>query len=286
MEGATSSPLSHQLRLLVEYLSLRPCSPHDFLTLARCAISSVMISAKNPASPLRVSENLPDRVRVRRDGLVMTARPHSDDLYCLLPSHKREVAKWFRPTKGQVVIDVGAHTGYYALRAASAGARVIAVEPNPSTFSILRSNVEANKPLDVRLVSSAIGSRAGTILLHISQIAPGISSVSKDWASKFSRTAESAVEVPVMTLDDLVSTHGVGRVDWLLIDVEGSELEVLEGARRTLRSTFVAIVEVSSAGTAGAVVKLMNQAGFIVADSGESNEVNRYMLFSRGPSMN
>ena len=50
----------------------------------------------------------------------------------------------------------------------------------------------------------------------------------------------------VVTLDELVARAGFDRVDWLLIDVEGSELSALQGASRTLRITKTVIIEVSA----------------------------------------
>jgi len=47
--------------------------------------------------------------------------------------------------------------------------------------------------------------------------------------------ASAAIEVPVVTLDDYCATHAVSPA-WILIDAEGLELRVLEGARRLLAS--------------------------------------------------
>src|SRR5262245_48390832 len=70
---------------------------------------------------------------------------------------------------GDVVVDVGANYGYtaclFAYEVEESG-RVLAIEPGPRMFDLLRSNVERNVPDRVQVVNAAAGSEPGTALLY------------------------------------------------------------------------------------------------------------------------
>jgi FkbM family methyltransferase len=130
---------------------------------------------------------------------------------------------------GGVLIDVGAHVGIVTLQAArhvGAAGHVHAVEPTPSNGEALLGNVELNGLANVTLHACAAGREAGSAILHQMGLTYLNSLVG---ANPYGREDE-AVEVPVRSLDDLVT----GRVDAIKIDVEGAELEVLAGAERIL----------------------------------------------------
>lgn len=121
----------------------------------------------------------------------------------------------FRPTAGEVVVDVGASYGSYSLSAAAHGAEVHAFEPEPSVFADLRRNAEAN---------------GFPIILHNSGLWDGDGSI--DMASYAPHWPPGTITAPfqMATLD----SFGLPRVDWLKVDVEGAEVEVLLGAQETL----------------------------------------------------
>jgi FkbM family methyltransferase len=146
---------------------------------------------------------------------------------------KPHTRRWFRPRPGDVVVDAGAHIGRFSLAAARAGASVVAVEPNPETFRVLAANVKLNGFRNVRLVNAALGEREGEAELHVPLVHHGTASLRGDWERRF---ATRTVRVRVTTLDGLVEELGLERVDWLLVDVEGYELEVLRGGLGVARA--------------------------------------------------
>jgi FkbM family methyltransferase len=139
--------------------------------------------------------------------------------------------QWLRP--GMTVVDAGAHAGQYTLLASGlvgAGGRVIAFEPHPVLGQVLRRNVERAGCANVTVSPLALGRACGTADLF--QHPPdnyGASSLRPDPAARHPRTP-----VQVSTLDDYLAGAGVPPVDVVKIDVEGAELDVVEGARRTL----------------------------------------------------
>jgi len=130
---------------------------------------------------------------------------------------------------GMTVIDVGAHQGRYAIqfsRHVGEAGLVVAVEPEPRNLELLSRNLELNGIHNVRTIRAACWScRESLEFLRSTTL--DLSRVSKS-----SRKNERLVGLP---LDDLVEELALRRVDQMKIDVEGAELEVLEGGRKMLR---------------------------------------------------
>jgi FkbM family methyltransferase len=135
---------------------------------------------------------------------------------------------------GDVVLDVGAHVGYYALHAARAvGVRgaVHAFEPVPANATRLRENVELNDFLNVTVNEVAVGAAAGRARFGIVTIKG-----ESGWSSLLVAGRETArdVELDVVTLDGYAVENGVKDVAMIKIDVQGNELDVLRGTRGLL----------------------------------------------------
>jgi FkbM family methyltransferase len=154
---------------------------------------------------------------------------------------------WERPSwdamrlhlsNGSVFVDVGAHIGYYSLKAAavvgSAG-RVVAVEPNPPTVRELDDNIRASGATAVISVQPVACSDAETTvdLYAAPRVNTGQASLSKANASQGGEVVAD-YRVRARPLDDIVRETGVSRVDVVKIDVEGAEMLVLKGSVATL----------------------------------------------------
>ena len=149
---------------------------------------------------------------------------------------------------GAVFVDVGAHIGYYSLKAAAIvgpEGRVIAVEPNPPTVKELRDNIAASGATAVHVQPVACADAEGTLDLFAAPRAnTGQSSLSRANAAQEGSVAEP-YHVRARTLDAIVAEEKVARVDVIKVDVEGAETLVLKGAGMTLdRFHPVVIVEI------------------------------------------
>ncbi|HEV2734156.1 MAG TPA: FkbM family methyltransferase [Longimicrobiaceae bacterium] len=197
------------------------------------------------------------RARVRRspggrlvfpvyDGVVATLR-ESDDL--TLRAYMdgidqpivHTLERLLRP--GMTVVDVGANTGLYTVicaRLVGPGGRVHSFEPVPGLGGRVRENAELNGLANVEVYGSGLGARAGSFRLHLS------GSGGDGWSSLYPSewTGPEAVEVPVETLDGWMDRRDVERIDLLKVDVEGAELDVLRGARRSLAEGRIGAVVV------------------------------------------
>jgi FkbM family methyltransferase len=134
-------------------------------------------------------------------------------------------------------IDVGAHIGYYSLKAAimvGPNGHVISVEPNPQTLPKLRANIEASEAHAVSVWPVACAQSESTLQFYAApESNTGESSLSKENASQ-EGAAPVAYSVPARPLDAIVKEAKLDRVDVIKIDVEGAEFEVLKGAAKTL----------------------------------------------------
>ena len=155
--------------------------------------------------------------------------------------HEPLVARVFLPQYGDTVIDIGAHIGSYTVRIAKAVGEeglVIAFEPDPDNFKLLLLNLKVNKLRNVIALPYAISNHSGTLTLHRSRCT-GLHSTAVVPPGYI-----GSVKVKAITLDDIIKSVNIKRVDWIKIDVEGAEKEVLEGAIDTLKTTRNIVVEV------------------------------------------
>ena len=145
---------------------------------------------------------------------------------------------WFGlASRAEVVLDVGAHVGFYTLLAAHANSksRIFAFEPHPAVYGRLVRNVALNGVDNVRCVQSACGAKRGAGELHEVDV-PGVPSGST-LDSRFMKPEwgiRSRV-VSVVMLDEFVAGADLATVDLVKLDTEGTEPQVLEGMRDTLR---------------------------------------------------
>jgi FkbM family methyltransferase len=202
-------------------------------------------------------------LQVAVDGIAFDVRPRTNDLDLISPKHEPITSQWFQVRPNDVVVDVGAHLGRYALRAAANGARVIAIEPDPTNFRLLERNVKLNGRSNVALVEKALTATPGTLRLSLAPAwNTGTSSVRSPTPGEGPAPQTSRViAVPGDTLDNIVRSYGLSRIDWLKIDVEGHEISVLEGGGAALDITRRLILEVSD-GTGDACRRIVEGHGF------------------------
>jgi FkbM family methyltransferase len=137
-------------------------------------------------------------------------------------------------------VDVGAHIGWYSLKAArvlGSKGNVIAVEPNPDTVQKLRDNISASGA-NVIAVQPVACSDSDTVidLFGAPRRNTRKTSMSRDNAQgkKGGEIANAVYRVRARPLDAIVREIGVSRIDLVKIDVEGAEMLVLKEAKQTL----------------------------------------------------
>ncbi len=140
---------------------------------------------------------------------------------------------------GMVFLDIGAHRGYFSLLAArlvGPTGQVHAFEPTPATYELLSTNVRPYR--NVHANNMAVYSESKELVFHdYGLFAPAFNSLyaprmSKDVAGRIA--VENRI-VPAVSIDDYVKTSGV-RPDFIKIDAESAELDILKGMSETLRT--------------------------------------------------
>ncbi len=150
-----------------------------------------------------------------------------------LPGHEGHIVGKFAPKEGDIVIDIGAHIGRYTITSSKQigkTGKVVAIEADPDNFQLLKRNIALNKLTNVLPLNYAVFSTRTRMKLYEQSASAKYNSL------MLARAAESKnyVEVNADTLDNILKQNGVNQVNWIKIDVEGAEYEVLKGSAETL----------------------------------------------------
>lgn len=159
---------------------------------------------------------------------------------CARMNRELEVLDFIDQIKpGEVLYDLGACEGRFALYAALRGVRVYAFEPEALNFKALSENIELNaEGLAGRLVpvNRAIGATTHMSAIKIAQ--PWAGGHQKVLASSgrvdldFDFTQEQPIQV--VALDEYLAAEGLPVPDYLKVDIDGSEVPFMAGAKATL----------------------------------------------------
>ena len=147
-----------------------------------------------------------------------------------------EIIELFTPKEGDIVVDIGAHMGRYTIissKRVGTNGKVIAIEANPSNFEMLNRNIKLNQLTNIISLNNAVYSKETKIKLYL----PGEElghTIYNTVMSDRAKTEDKFVEVSANTLDYFLQLKGIMEVNWVKIDVEGAEFEVLKGATNVL----------------------------------------------------
>ena len=168
--------------------------------------------------------------------------------------------------KDDTFIDVGANNGYFSLLASTLvgkKGRVFAFEPNPRAINKLKKSIKLNKFKNIKAFNIALGSRNTIKKLYLSTIEDGLNSfVNKQDTKGF-------IKSQIKKLDSLNIKN---KIDFIKIDVEGYELDVLKGSKRVLMYNNPIIIFEYNPGITGVyehfneIIKFLDLLGFEVHD--------------------
>ena len=124
----------------------------------------------------------------------------------------------FTPENGAIVIDCGAYDGGTAMRFVNMGCKVYSFEPGKDMFAVARKVAEENNFV---VENFGLGSHE-----HTANFDTKLRAISND--------AQESYSVPIKTLDSYVGEKKLPRVDFIKMDVEGAEPDILKGAAATI----------------------------------------------------
>jgi FkbM family methyltransferase len=220
--------------------------------------------------------------------------PLNKEDFIVMTKHEEEIMGLFCPKEGETVVDIGAHMGRYTItssKSVGSSGKVIAVEAHPYNFRILQHNIRLNKLPNVNLLNWAVYSKKARLKLFLPDEDLGYtmhhSLMTNYLATKYSEEIERRyIEVEADTLDNLLKIRGMNKVNWIKIDVEGAEYEVLKGAKEILSANqhISILVEVHGKDTYGPTIELLRSNNFNIEFEKTYDNGEKHVLAKKVPN--
>ncbi len=134
--------------------------------------------------------------------------------------------------EGDIVIDIGAHVGYYTLLMAQLvgeNGKVYSFEPDPVNFQLLKKSVEINGFENVVLIQKAVSNITDKVKLFLGD---DDSAINRIYDAKLGDAKES-IDVESVTIDEYFKENDE-LVNFIKIDSEGSEIKIINGMKQFL----------------------------------------------------
>lgn len=143
----------------------------------------------------------------------------TEEEHSLIGSDQDLMSRHWTPKPGDVCVDVGFGPGTWTLVALARGARTYSFDPKENAADILRRHIEINHFKRARVIQMGLWNATAMVPFGVNGFKE------KDLSS----------ERPCTTLDAYFAEYVVERVDYINMDAEHSEMNILWGARKTLR---------------------------------------------------
>ena len=194
-----------------------------------------------------------------------------------------ETIKWIEEcmSTDDMLFDVGANIGAYSLIAASNSIKVYSFEPSATTFLILLKNIMKNK-FGSRIVplSIPLSNKCSLDYFNYYDLMGGSSThtfgAAIDYTGKKFKPVFKQLTMS-MTIDDLVFAHNVQCPNHLKIDVDGNELQILEGAVKVLACDSlktICVEVINNVSDELGVSKLLSKFS-LIKDEGMGSKINK-----------
>jgi FkbM family methyltransferase len=182
-----------------------------------------------------------------------------DDMYKSMVAHEDDIVGNFTPKAGDVVVDAGAAFGFYTIlasRLVGPSGKIISIEPQPEIFEMLKRNIKLNDIQNAVSINRALYSKEAVVKLFDNY------SLVPERAQQ--ANVHSYAQVKADTLDNLLGLQDLKKVDWIKIDVEGAELEVLKGSERTLANNddLTLVIEIHGSEMLGQITEFLKEHNF------------------------
>ncbi len=203
-------------------ITMRPSDISDYLRMRRLM--------KNPWAFIRLRNRAGSKESLQiilKDGVPFRLRPQDHSVFYGVFGRDEYRLNEAATTSLDIVIDVGAHIGSFAVRVAPRARRVLCYEPMPENYELLTQNLSPFPQAEPRRL--AVAGRRGTAEIFI-----GKTLARNSLFHRQERHTRGSITVQTTTLADIFAEHGIDHCDLLKLDCEGAEYEILYGSPRDL----------------------------------------------------
>lgn len=159
----------------------------------------------------------------------------------LFTEYESKIFNYFLPNRGDIVIDIGANVGFFSLYASKRVGNeglVISIEPLPDAYECLKKNIEINQIKNILAIQIALHSSKTSIPLYRTrgyfESATSNIPIFQNLIKKKDLIIAKTYYVQTKTLDEIVKEINVKKIDWIKIDVDGLEYEIIQGAEEVI----------------------------------------------------
>lgn len=180
-----------------------------------------------------IRSQIPDHIDIEEGVLLLNQHDVAVSGMLALGSYEPFETKLFRNTvkTKMTVVDIGANIGFFSVisaRRVGDNGRVFSFEPEPTNYSFLKKNIEANNFSNITPIHVALSDRSGSIPLFITKDNQGAHSLVNN------RKSHTSISVQTETLDAWINQHGSPVIDVIKMDIEGAEIIALEGMKQVI----------------------------------------------------
>jgi FkbM family methyltransferase len=200
------------------------------------------------------------------------------------------IIEHFTPKQGDIVVDIGAHMGRYTIissKRVGTNGKVVAIEAHPGNFEMLNRNIKLNQLTNVIPLNYAVYSKETKIKLYVPGEESGYT-VYNTIMSNRTGNEDKFVEVNANTLDYLLQLNQIREeeVNWIKIDVEGAEFEVLKGATNVLSKSkdIALLIEIHGPDNYIPVVEFLNLYNFKIEFEKNHESGDKHIILRKGGS--
>jgi len=199
--------------------------------------------------------------------------------YIFMTGHEDEILKRFTCKKEDIVVDVGAHIGHYTMissKRVGPNGRVVAVEADPDNFEMLNNNIRLNQLTNIIPLNYAAYSKEKKVKLFLPSQESGFTIYNTIMTNRARAEKDKFIQVNANTLDNLLEQSGISHegVNWIKIDVEGAEYEVLKGATSILSKSkdIALLIEIHGYDNYKPIVEFLKSYGLEIEFETSNNE--------------
>ena len=206
-----------------------------------------------------------------------------EDMYNSMSAHEDDIIEHFSPKQGDIVVDIGAAFGFYTIissKRVGTNGKVLAIEAHPSNFEMLNRNIKLNQLTNVIPLNYAVYSKETKLKLY------------NNYSIMHERIGERTtkfVEANANTLDYILQQQQqVIHVNWIKIDVEGAELEVLKGAQNVLSKSkdIALLIEVHGPDNYIPIIEFLNLYSFKIEFEKTYASGDKHIILQKSGSCN